>query len=106
MNGPNQLATWMQFYRDNLRPGGGGMDYGRWNSAPPDNGATWALGMLDRFGSGDAPAKPNFFADEPAPAAPAYVRPERTSTPMPQRRPMQDPMRGRIQNYLLNFLER
>lgn len=112
---PNALAQWLAVYDKNMpRANDGGRAYAGgmspWGTlVGQDNGdggrLLWAMSQAQGEGGGQR-EHPNFFADDAPVSAPSYVRPERFAGAMPQRKPMQDPLRARTQNYLLNFLER
>lgn len=115
----NALAKWLAVYDKNMpRANDGGRGYaggmspwgtmvGRDDDANYGGGRLlWAMSQAQDEAGPSRRERPNFFADDPSMATPAYAQPERFAGTMPQRKPMQDPMRARTQNYLLNFLGR
>lgn len=107
MNNPtNHLAQWLALYDQNFRAP---MQTTGWNAATENaNNAggrlQWALSQMDRFGGNGMGEKPDFFSGGPTNALAPYVQPDRFAGSMMPRRPMADPLRPQVNNYIARIL--
>lgn len=112
MNGPNQLAAYLDFYDKNLAQRNQAspmIDPINHNSSGEIRpGLLWAQSMMHQDQQGQ---RPDFFSGQPSPQMPGYVRPQ--AVDMNAQRPQaqmrtdyfaNDSLRPQVENYLKKLL--